>query len=65
MVESLKTITLTRKLFFHSMQSIVSLQILQKYQIKYVGEELKLDYGVSVAPGNKMRFQFTPRQTQN
>jgi uncharacterized protein (DUF486 family) len=47
------------------MQSIVSLQILQKYQIKYMGEELKLDYGVSVAPGNKMRFQFTPRQTQN
>lgn len=44
---------------------LATIKILQKYQIKYVGEELKLDYGVSVAPGNKLRFQFTPRQTQN
>lgn len=42
---------------------IVCLQILQRYQIEYVVEELKLDYGATVAPANKMTFKFTPRKS--
>lgn len=40
---------------------LATIKILQKYKVEYVGDELKLDYGVTVAPINKMRFKFTPR----
>ncbi|CAC5408175.1 unnamed protein product [Mytilus coruscus] len=40
-------------------------KILQSYRVQYVGEDLKLDYGVNVAPATKMRFQFTPRNPKD